>query len=253
MNLMSVAQAYFDESATHDGSAAVCVAGYVFEKESAIALTAEWQSMLAQYALPFFRMSDCAHQTGNFKGMAKKEIDQVARKAIELTKKYAAAGIAVSIEMDVFHLIPRPKLFETPYGFACSQVLLGVQSWADKSSFKGEIEYFFEAGAVNQREANKLMKAVFDKPELKQRFRQGALTFAEKAAAPLLQCADLLAWHWHTFNRRQREGKKPMRADFKSLVGRRNVDVHHYDRESIERWLIEMHPKNSIAIDGGSS
>lgn len=243
---MKLAEAYFDESATHEGSAAVCVAGYIFESERAVALTGEWCAMLAQHSLPFFRMSDCAHGNGPFKGMGIGERDQVARRAIELIKTYASAGVAVSLEMDSFQLIPKPEQFKTPYGFACSQVLFGVRSWLEISKFDGEIAYVFEAGSVNQSEANRLLNSVFDKPDLKLQFRYASLTFSEKANAPLLQCADILAWQWHTYNRRLQEGKKQQRADFRSLMENRNVDVHHYDRESILKWLKLLRNTNHV-------
>ena len=48
-HVVAVIQAYFDESGTDDGSKFLCVAGYIFEKEKAIAMDAEWQAMLIKY------------------------------------------------------------------------------------------------------------------------------------------------------------------------------------------------------------
>jgi hypothetical protein len=68
---MAKMEAYFDESGTHNSSAFVCAAGYLFEKDNATALDIAWRNMLGEKWLPFFRMSDCAHRTGPFKGWSK--------------------------------------------------------------------------------------------------------------------------------------------------------------------------------------
>jgi hypothetical protein len=68
---MAEMEAYFDESGTHNSSAFVCAAGYLFEKDNATALDIAWRNMLGEKWLPFFRMSDCAHRTGPFKGWSK--------------------------------------------------------------------------------------------------------------------------------------------------------------------------------------
>ncbi len=45
---MDLVEAYFDES-YGDGSPFLCLGGYIFSKESAIAADAEWQRMLTDY------------------------------------------------------------------------------------------------------------------------------------------------------------------------------------------------------------
>jgi hypothetical protein len=125
-----IIEAYFDESGTDSEAPFLVVAGYIFEKEKAMALDVEWRNMLRRYCLPYFRTSECAHNTGAFDHLSLQECDDVQREAITLTKAYAEQGIAVLLTKDAFPLLPEDGLFHTPYAFMCWQVFYGVESWA---------------------------------------------------------------------------------------------------------------------------
>jgi hypothetical protein len=90
-------EAYFDESGTHEGSYAVCVAGYLFEKEKRIKLDSLWKAMLDYYDLPYFHMIDCAHGTPPFRALNKNKRIEAAKQAIHLIKSHSAAGFAVGV------------------------------------------------------------------------------------------------------------------------------------------------------------
>src|SRR3979409_2697446 len=114
---MATMEAYFDESGTHDSSAFVCVAGYLFEKGNATNLDIAWRRMLEEKGLPFFRMSDCASRTGPFKGWSKDQTANLEIRAIDLVKTYATHGFAASVVVDDFHLIPNLGLSDSAYSF----------------------------------------------------------------------------------------------------------------------------------------
>ena len=242
---MALMKAYFDESGTHEGSPFVCVAGYLLEKGNAAALDADWRAMLKGNDLPFFRMSDCAHTTGPFKGWLREDTDKLATRAIELVKLYATHGFAASVDLDDFRLIPNLGLFDSAYSFSCLQMLFGVKRWADDNRFFGEIAYTFESGALHQSEANAFMNKVFKNPQMKKDFRYKKHDFKKKPEVIQLQCADLLAWHWFTHNRRIREGKGK-RKDFRSLLGKK-IYANHCDKEGIDKWL--AHRKIASSAD----
>jgi len=241
---MVVMEAYFDESGTHDGSPFVCVAGYLFQKGNAATLDTEWRVMCKEKGLPFFRMSDCAHGTGPFKGWSQSDRTNLEIRAIDLVKNYAAYGFAASVVMEDFHLIPNLGLFDTAYSFACLQMFLGVKFWADNNDFHGDVKYVFESGAQHQSEANAFMQKVFEHPRLRRDFRNSSHTFANKVNVSQLQCADLLAWHWFTYNQRGRRGEVKKRKDFRSLLEKR-IKANHYDKEGIDKWL--AHSKRGLA------
>ena len=233
---MAIMEAYFDESGTHEGSPDICVAGYLFEKGNAIALDAAWRGMLKDKSLDCFRMSDCAHKTGPFKGWSESDTTNLEIRAIDLVRTCATHGFAASVAINDFHLIPKYSLFESAYSFACLQMFLGVQRWANANKFVGGVKYFFESGAQHESEADALMKKIFAHPQLKNDFRYSSHSFEGKANVVQLQCADLLAWHLFTYNRRKRQGEIEKRKDFRRLPGKR-VQFNHYDKEGIEKWL----------------
>ena len=234
---MANAFAYFDESGTDAKSSVLCVAGYIFLNENVAPFETEWNAMLAKYGLPFFHMVDCAHGTGPFKVLDRERRIEAQKEAIELTKKHASKGIALSIDKAAFPSMDKvaPKLWTNPYTFLCGQVFYGVRDWANEVGFDGEIEYVFEAGADGEGKAvEETTNALLVTEEARRIFHYGRHVYAKKTEAVQLQTADLLAWHWFTHNRRIHEGKGK-RADFKNLIGL-TIDPHHYDAEAIAYW-----------------
>src|SRR5271166_6522584 len=90
-------EAYFDESGSHNGSPVLCVAGYIIEKGMCVILESEWGEMLAEFNLPFFRMSACAHGTKPFKELTKDQCIEVEKRAIAIIRQRIVAGIAVTV------------------------------------------------------------------------------------------------------------------------------------------------------------
>lgn len=234
--VLALVEVYFDESGTHDDSRFLCVAGYIFEKQKAIDLDYEWRLMLKDYGLPYFHMKACTHpQKGIYAHLNAAECDDAARRAIGLIKKYAERGIAISIDIQAFPMIPLFGKPHTPYTFACTQVVHGIQKWANATEFQGDVAYFFETGAAGRGFVVEVLDDIVSFPDLKAQFHHESHTFIGKEQATPLQCADMLAWHWYTHNKRRAKGE-PMRKDFRNL-SEMSMDVHHYDKESITQWM----------------
>ena len=181
---MAIAEAYFDESGSHEDSPFLVVAGYLFERGAAELLAGEWRAMFARFALPFFRMSSCAHGNGAFEGMSKELRLEVEKLAIALIKKYMTFGAAVSVDMKHAHLLPRTTLYEDPYSFVCWYALMAVRRWAAETNFVGDVAYFFESGHKSQGKAATLMDDIFFNEELREAYRYASHAFADKAKLP---------------------------------------------------------------------
>lgn len=232
---MPRAFAYFDESGTDDQATVLCVAGYIFLEENVGPFEAEWNVMLEKYGLPYFHAVDCMHGTGVFNYLSLEERTAAQTEAIEIIKKYGAKGIALSIDKAVFPEIGKDqRLWSTPYTFLCGQVLFGVRNWANAVDFRGAVQYIYEAGAEGQSKALEETTDALIKGEYVSVFRFGSHGHATKTEAVALQAADLLAWHWYTYQRRIKEGKGK-RKDFQNLMGLR-VDFHHYDEPAVTLW-----------------
>ena len=232
---MESVESFFDESGTHDGAKSLCVSGFIFDAKNAASLSDEWKVMLAKYDLPYFHMSECAHNVGVYKHLSKNECDLSAREAIALIKKYACYLVCNSIEVAQFPRIPTDGLFSTAYTFLCWFSFLSVRHWANQKDYSGPIAYVFEAGADSQGEAGRFLEMIGKEPILKQQYRYKSHGFIEKATSPPLQCADILAWHWFTHLRRL-DGGDPIRKDFASLIDIDNASLH-FDEAQVDRFL----------------
>jgi hypothetical protein len=129
--------------------------------------------------------------------------------------------------------MPRHPLIGTPYTFCAQVIIAGVQHWANERSYDGEVAYFFEAGHRSQAEADGLMRKVFHQPELKRASRYKGHAFVQKADAPPVQAADLLAWQWYT-DLRHRSESRPRRKDCEALLQHPHKAVHVASEKILE-------------------
>ncbi|MDX2275317.1 MAG: hypothetical protein NW206_07670 [Hyphomonadaceae bacterium] len=227
-DLVTVIQAYFDESYGPDGL--LCVAGYVFTKAGARGLTREWGHMLRRWKLPYFRMSACAHGNEPFDRLSADARDKVARAAIGMTVKYAAFGVANTVNEHEFNAkVPDGDQIGNAraYEFLTWNCLLGVRQYCDEARFKGKVAYFFEAGHKSQTSANNLMGRLFTVPTLRAEYRYAAHGFIGKEDSIPIQTADLLAWQFYQDRRREIAGK-PRRKDMQALLNLQCI-VRHVD------------------------
>ena len=246
--VMAFAQAFFDESGTGDDSPFLCVAGYIFTEENALAMEQPWREMLKKYRLPYFHMAECNQHEGIYAHLTEAECVKAATEAIELTKKYAARGVAISIEKSIFPSLPKQNLWEHPYSFLCNNVMFGVVAWAKAHGFDGDVSYFYESGAVGWPQALEAMMKIQRESKLpRDGLRFQSVTLVSKTKAIALQCADLLAWNWHKQMVRESRGIRKVRWDFKSLA-KLKCDVHHYDRSAIDLWVAAGSPTLSDAL-----
>jgi hypothetical protein len=100
-----------------------------------------------------------------------------------------------------------PQITGSPYSFCAHACLTAVRSWADQTNYAGGIAYFFESGHRSQSEADGIMKRLFQQSQLKASHRYASHAFADKRNLRPLQAADLIAWQWHTDQKRRMTGK----------------------------------------------
>jgi hypothetical protein len=229
-------QAFFDESGSHDGSPILCLAGYIFKKSEAIKLGHEWRKVLAWKKLPYFHMVKCAHGNGPFANLTKPERIEVATKMIEVIKRRAIQGMAVTVNSDdcaevVLNNSPLTA-YRSAYSFCAHNIMAGITVWIDNNPTVKEMAYFFEAGHQSANEANQFMVGLFSTPQRKEEYRYVAHGFVEKRRSPAVQAADLLAWQWYKDRKNQLEGR-PRRADCASLLQLRHI-ANHLNRDRLE-------------------
>jgi hypothetical protein len=237
-DLVAFLECYFDESGSHDGSPALCVAGYLFEKEHCKALDLGWKAVLDQYKLPFFHMTDCAHNQWPFDHLSRDECIEAEKAMIALINEHAELGVAIAVnEQDYWHLFGPNSPGGSPYSFCCWQVLAGIRNWIQKNNFEGEISYFFEAGHASQSEANRIMSRIFTDPGLRAGYHYASHSFVDKEKLRPLQTADILAWQWHTQMKRWLKNDHRRRADFQALAAKPRHEMFIGNRKNLARVI----------------
>ena len=235
-------EAYFDESGSHDGSAVLCVAGYLIDSDGVPAFNQEWSAVLLQKGLTHFHMKDCAHGNGEFRHLSKQDRVWVAQRLIEIIKSHVIRGIGAMMVASVYEkLMPYHHNLGGAYNYCIWHCLEGVGIWADEAGFDGSTSYFFEGGHKSQSEANRIMSLAFGEGEARKKFRYSSHSFVDKKKVPGVQAADLLAWQMYTDWRHGME-KRPRRKDFASLIDGRKHRVQVMDAKRVlyHRSLMEQ-------------
>jgi Protein of unknown function (DUF3800) len=237
---VSFVEAYFDESGSHDDSPVLCVAGHIIRQDARIKLDAEWQKVLQQFKLPFFRMSACANGSKPFDVLTIDQRIDAEKQLIAITKQYISYGIAITVIPKLYREITPddPEITGTPYSFLAHACLAAVSWWATERKCTGQIAYHFESGHRSRSEADRIMQRLFRQPKLREKHRYISHAFAEKKATPALQAADLIAWHWYTDEKRRITGSPvPSRKDCVELMMTVPGLFHalHYGRSDLQK------------------
>ena len=223
---MAFAESYFDETNTHKGAERLCVAGYIFSKEAAEQQATQWASLIDKWQIPCFHMVECAHNTGIFGHLTEDECDRAAREALKIIKETASAGICVTVlESEYDEIVPKLKFFGSAYDSCARDVITGVSAWIDRTSFKGSMHYYFEAGAETETHASWSILQSMKDQEIRRNACYEGHSFVTKIRSPGVQAADILAWHAGQDCKRALRGQ-PMRKDFESLCEIPHSVVH---------------------------
>ncbi len=246
-------QAYFDESASHEGAAILCLAGLIFKKSEAIKLGHEWRKVLQWKELPYFRMVECAHGNGPFANLSKPDRIEVATRMIEIIKRRAIQGIAVTVDNADFQSVmaeyPRAaRVYKTAYTFCTHTVIAGVGSWIYANPKVAQMAYFFEDGHASAPQSKSIMDDLFAVPEKCEQYRYAGYGFVPKRKSYAVQAADLLAWQWHKDKKNQLEGR-PRRKDCESLL-QLHHNVAHLNRAALVHIVVEGRKMEKIIRAG---
>lgn len=214
--VMSLHEAYFDESGCDDGSRLLSVGGYLIRTDSARIMDREWRKMLDKYEVPFLHMKDVAPGNEPFDHLKKWQRVRLVKRAIKLIKSYTSIGIVA---------IVNPRRFEErhgvsdPYTYCVNIVLIAMAAWLDGTTRKqetGKIALFVERGHQNGNKADAEIRRWSENEDGQQFY--AAHSFVGKQDAPIIQAADLLVWQSAKFMKDKLFGTRPPRKDFLSLM-----------------------------------
>jgi hypothetical protein len=251
------AGAFFDESMSAGKLPTTVVGGYVFEADSYLKFDSAMSALLNRESLQYFHMTDCATRNGQFKKFDREKCTEIEKELIELVRNHAALGVVAGVSEARFQLLQPVHHAEilggSAYTMLCQWCLNEIGLWADRTDFKGRINYFFEAGNAHQTESNGALSRTVQDPQKRKLCRYGSHSFVDKMSIRGLQAADMLAWlfrkHIDEISRPDSEASRPPRKDFQALIrttaGNPQVPEHrfkHFDDES----LLSVFQDNSV-------
>ena len=231
--LAVLAEAYFDASGTHGAAKDLCLCGYIFTKDAALAFDQEWRAMLGRHGLPYFHIKECAHAAGVFSGLGHDGCDKAAREAIDIIKRHASQGVALSVDKSVGAALRKASPWMDEYSFIVGQVFFAIRDWAKANQPGASVSCLFENGDSGTGMAVDAARRILKTPGFQEDCQVSMFTWAENNKETPLQAADMLAWHLNLWLRKRRAGVAAKRLDFKSLLGVPTV-YHHWDRSSVD-------------------
>jgi Protein of unknown function (DUF3800) len=239
-----LAEAYVDESGTHDGSPMLAIGGYMFKREQAARFSRDWKKILDQYGLTAAHMTDAVHCAQDYKraGMTLAECDQCNRRLIENTKRRTMFGFGVSVDpLRYAEIVGTANNAPSAYTFCLMGCMTIIRRWIERTAFDGYVAYVFESGHDRQQEAHRFISdALLYTESAKEKHRYASHNFIDKKLALPLQAADMLAWHYYHYHfRKVTMGIETPRKDFTALIRDQDVCIEHND-ESLLRFRNEI-------------
>jgi hypothetical protein len=220
-------EAYIDESGTGDSDPVYCLAGYLLRPGHHVEMSRKWKRELDRYELNYFHMTDCANfqHCEPYKTLGRAKCTTLATSLIGIIKQHCLQGFAVCFSPRFYTPYKDQNIqSQNPYAYSVTIVQYEVQRLIKQIGHKGSVNYIFEAGHSNQKQARLVLDKLHDDAK-KEEFVFGS-SFQNKLEAPLLQSADILAWHCQKYVKRKMNGQI-VRADFRSLL-RLPHHIYHF-------------------------
>jgi hypothetical protein len=211
-------EAYFDDSGTDAGSPAVTCAGYVALRKYWRALDSHWKHALKSYHLKYFRMSEFAQRTGQFKGWNEEKRRRALNLFMDIIREHVEQGLVASVYKSDYDSLVADEIKKEVGG---SFALCANLSFAEAELFitgqrkRKHVRYVFENGTLNIGQiAEGFRRAYRDPYALEWR----SLDFMPKVWRPL-QAADMIAYEaCKALNDLHKMQKQDLRYPFKTLI-----------------------------------
>lgn len=193
--LVTVLEAYLDDSRTHHGARLSGVAGYLLDPDHCRELNSEWREVLARYGVQFLHMSEFAHFRGEFKNWTEEKRRAFIAPLIEIIGRHTLCGTGGIVERAEF-MNTAPDSLRTGTGLYMTCVagaLWGIEQWAERESYTGPIAYVFEDIPKYMGPTTTMFAAIASDKGLKRRYRYFSFGFRNKYTHAL-QAADFFAY-----------------------------------------------------------
>jgi hypothetical protein len=193
--LVAAFTAYFDESGTHQGAPALCVAGYVSTAEQWEDFEDEWNEALVQYNIPFFHMTDFNAGQGPYRDWPQEQRQPRLRKLTQIINRHTSLLVGAMIRMqDYLELSQEDRdTCDSPYRVAAMQCSMEIAHWIEAKHHGAEVNIIFELGAAGMGKLTDFFRDVMKDAQAQALLRVLSVEFRDKRKFVPLQAADIVA------------------------------------------------------------
>lgn len=194
-------QVYFDDSGKVDSSKYQVLAGYLASAEAWASLINEWQALLDEYKLDYFRMSEAWRMARKYRHLTSIQRDQLIVRLIACIVDHAERVFAISVPFEAnAHWMGSDQFPEEQSLRAYTQAfwfaMLSVYDYGYRQQFDQKIEVIFDEQG-GESAAKILANVDYFRRQAAIHFPQYEVPFPvfreDKTTIPL-QSADLVAW-----------------------------------------------------------
>ena len=235
-NILSLTEAYFDESAAGHDQTIFCVGGYLVDSEVAPLMAEEWNALLQKNNINIFHMKDCAHGNGEFENLSGNERSDLVVGLIDIIHRRVTLGVTAGVNIKQYKRQPFANDI-SPDGFNYYQMalfilLMNCVKIVIDERIEGEILYHFEAGHSLEKSCSSLITKMMELDKENNYHRYAGHAFLpKKSGATLLQAADLLVWLTTKSAKSVVEGR-PVRKDANALMSKKHWQQIFYIKEN---------------------
>jgi hypothetical protein len=211
-------EAYFDDSGTDAASPAVTCAGYIALRKYWRALDSHWKHALSTYRLKYFRMSEFAQRTGQFKGWSEEKRRQALNLFMGIIRDHVEQGLVAAVYKSDYESLASHEIKNEiggAFALCANLVFAEAELFVTRQRERTHVRYVFENGTLNLGQIGEgFRKAYRDSYALQWR----SLDFMPKQWRPL-QAADMIAYEaCKALNDLSKLQKQDLRYPFRTLI-----------------------------------
>lgn len=197
---LTMLNAYFDDSGTHDQSSIVLLAGVFGTEAEMTSLERMWQKHLdrpldgLKPPLTRFHMTDCQGSRGEFEGWSRTETDYFCHQlqTTIIDSGVSAYGIGCARkDWDDLVTGDMRAILGDPEGFCVRNCFVKAIEWANANTFDPRMSFIFDGRPHRQRE-NKVVFDAFQRQTSSPHLV--GISFITSHKIQPLQAADMIAW-----------------------------------------------------------
>lgn len=179
---------FYGDASGKDETEALAVGGFLATVDDWVAFDREWKEVLDANGLAYFRMSEFAHSTRQFKGWQHQEHRRVSLidslvKILERRTLHWAGACILKRDYEPVDADYKLREFATPYAICATALTEHTITWCENQHRKEPLEFVFEEGDVGAGQLSDFVNA-----------NTGHRPSFRKKALPPLQAADFAAY-----------------------------------------------------------